>query len=370
MNHRYIGNVSRVIFALLLSACLVVVLAACAETQPVDNSTPETTLSTAGSITGTETTAATTTAPVAEGFNPLTGENNIKKGEWTRPVAVMIGNDSKSSRPQVELDKADVFMECETEGGITRIMAIFAGASRVPERLGPTRSSRPPFISMAQALGAVYIHAGGEERVIQFIKDNKVNNINLITGGAHGAAAWRDESLRNSRGTEYSMLTSGERINTAVGALKYDKTAPNPLPFSFGNVSNGDLPGNKLQVTFSPAQSVNFTYDAATKLYMKGNGTLSSSSAHKMVSGTTLAVTNVIVIYDEKFMMTETHVQFRLNSGSGLLVTGGSARNIKWTRTAGGLNFTDEGGNALVLNTGKTYMCLTAVGNKSATVTQ
>lgn len=53
----------------------------------------------------------------------------------------MIGNNDKS-RPQHGLDQADLYVEAETEGGITRIMAVFANAARVPSQLGPVRSAR------------------------------------------------------------------------------------------------------------------------------------------------------------------------------------------------------------------------------------
>lgn len=58
-------------------------------------------------------------------------------------MAVMIGNNDKS-RPQYGLDQADMYVEAETEGGITRIMAVFANAARVPAQLGPVRSAGRP----------------------------------------------------------------------------------------------------------------------------------------------------------------------------------------------------------------------------------
>ena len=79
-----------------------------------------------------------------------------------RPVAIMIGNNDRS-RPQINIDKADMYMEAETEGGITRIMAVFAGNSRVPNTIGPIRSARTPFIKSAESLDSIYVHAGGSK---------------------------------------------------------------------------------------------------------------------------------------------------------------------------------------------------------------
>ena len=99
-------------------------------------------------------------------------EKRSDQGEGTRPVGVMIGNNS-TSRPQHGIDKADLYVEAETEGGITRILALFANAERIPAQLGPVRSARSPFVTIAQAMDIVYAHAGGSTPALDTLKRSR-----------------------------------------------------------------------------------------------------------------------------------------------------------------------------------------------------
>ena len=89
---------------------------------------------------GDSTTTTTTTAPQKQ-YNIVTGLEDIDLGQPTRPVGVMISNDYWASRPQANIDKADMYVEIETEGAVTRIMAIFGSTSRMPASLTPVRSA-------------------------------------------------------------------------------------------------------------------------------------------------------------------------------------------------------------------------------------
>ena len=154
------------ILTILTALCLTGALAGCGTGNPgsvpaSSQPAPETTVGT---------TAPPTTSPPTQpkgDFNIFTGEDSLAAGADTRPVAVMIGNNDKS-RPQYGLDQADMYVEAETEGGITRIMAVFANAARVPAQLGPVRSARSPFALLAQSLDGIlsrrWQHGGAGHR--------------------------------------------------------------------------------------------------------------------------------------------------------------------------------------------------------------
>jgi hypothetical protein len=73
----------------------------------------------------------------------------------TRPaLLVKINNADGNScetraRPQVGLDQADIVIEEEVEGGITRFVAVFH--STIPETVGPVRSARSSDVDLIQA---------------------------------------------------------------------------------------------------------------------------------------------------------------------------------------------------------------------------
>lgn len=355
--------------SLLTAFCAVITLTAgCGGTVPTGTSSRQTGSSSTPTTTTASTTVPTTAAPTrAPGErNPLTGLPELESGAATRPVAVMIGNDSRS-RPQYGLDKADILVEAETEGGITRLMAVFANASRVPAKLGPVRSARSPFALLAQSLDAVYVHAGGSTGGLTTIQSTGIAHIDGLV--YDGSTFWRDAQLRQTKGLEYSMLTSGDKLAARIKAAGIRTSSDRGAPFSFGD-KTGSGKGQAVQVVYSGAQSVSFVYDAATGLYTKSNGKLGSATLHKTADGALLTFANVLVMADQKYAENEATISFRLSRGEGLLVSGGTSREIRWTRTGSRLSFLEADGSPLQAAPGKTYICLVAQGNAGATVLQ
>src|SRR4051812_9124112 len=112
-----------------------------------DSADPTTTSSTSTSTSTTTSTAA----PVVQKA-PLTGLPVTDPAVVTRPTMLVKINNadgkgcSQSARPQVGLDQADIVIEEEVEGGITRFMAAFQ--SVIPETVGPVRSARSSDIDL------------------------------------------------------------------------------------------------------------------------------------------------------------------------------------------------------------------------------
>lgn len=355
----------RLIAAVLGAACLLSLSACSGQEGPEGESSSPAGQSNASTTGGTE--GPGTQPPVTNDVNPLTGVADITPGASVRPIALMVEN-SSTARPQLGLDEADVFLEAETEGGITRIMAVFAGASRVPDEIGPLRSARSPFVTVAQSLDAVYCHAGGSTLGLANIQKFGLDDVNFLSNASQ--AGWRDPELSSQRGTEHSLLSGGQKLTDFITGQGYAASTDNPSPFQFDSPKAGDGLGNKVQLSFSGLQRVCFLYDEATQLYNKYNGTLDKMEPHVMVDGTQIAVTNVVIMYDEKYNEDADHINFRLNAGDGVFLTGGTSRNIRWTRTADRLSFTKEDGSALSFNPGKTYICLVTQGNRVATILQ
>lgn len=344
--------------AILSAACLLFTASACGRPSESASSSPSTAPATTTTTTAKPTT--TTTSPYA--INIFTGKQDVDDAAGTRPVAVMIDNVSQA-RPQYGLDKADLLLEAETEGGITRIMAVFANASRVPDKIGPVRSARSPFVLLARSFDAVYCHAGGSKAGLATLKSTGVTDIDGI--GAASSSFWRDSYLLQSRSAEHTLVTSGKKLASRISASKIRNTTQRSAFFSYGEVS-GSGAGQKLQVTFSGAQKVSFVYSDGA--YLKSNGSLGNATSHKMVDGSQIRVANVLVLYDQKYSENSTTISFRLNNGNGLLLSGGSSRNIQWSRSTNGLSVTETDGSAAKFATGPTYICLVSKDNASQTV--
>ena len=348
----------------LMSMALVISLSSCSLLSP--STTTSSASSTAEKNITTQKPTVTTATKAPKAANPLTGDDDIAVGSSVRPVAIMIGNNDYS-RPQIGIDKADMYVEAETEGGITRIMAVFSGQSRLPNQIGPIRSARTPFIKIAESVDAIYCHAGGSTTAKKMLGSAEVGNIDALHG-VNNSAFWRDPKLKSTKGLEYSMMTSRDKLNVRIKAFKFHTDFKKPSPFKFGDSNKGSGAGKNVQVRLSALQTVSFKYDSVSALYFKSNGTISGGSAHKTNDGITLTATSIIIMYDNKYSENERTIGFDLEGGTGLLASEGTSRQIRWSRTKGSLNFTEYNGTALTLKVGKPYICLTDKSNASKTV--
>ncbi len=334
-------------FAVLTAMALLFSFAGCRNSEaPLSSAEPPTT------------TVTTTQAPVRY-MNLLTGEETLTT-QQNRPVAFMVGNSGyKGYLQQKNIDKADLYVEAETEGGIPRIMAVFGSIENVPNQIGPVRSARTHFVKMAKALDAVYCHVGGSTLGKQLIHTLGVNDLDSLTVAS--------EELRavNGNYSEHVKVFTKDKINAAVKSRKLSTATATKSPFAFGE-KKGDGVGNSVQVAISSAYYSSFTYDAAKGLYVKHRGNL-STPVHTSSDGDPIAVKNVIVMYGNKYQEDAGHISFTLSSGSGTLLVNGTSRDIKWTRTNNQLSFTEVDGTPLTVATGKTYILLTSAGLKGRT---
>ena len=341
-----------VILSLLMSGC-------------TGGEAPESTdsSSTTTTSTTTATTTTTTAAPVLD-LNPLTGIKELAPGSSTRAVGIMLGN-NPPSRPQFGIQNADWFFETETEGAITRIMAIFANLDRVPDKVAPVRSARTPFVLMAETLDLIYVHAGGSTAADAALKARDMADINAL--GYDGTYFWRDPTLRSEKGYEYSLMTSGINLKKLADKRNYRTESRSSSPFRFdGNAAIGNA-ATEIECKASRSQYVTFKYSAESGLYAKSNGKLSDPTPHKSAAGEQIRVSNVIVMFDRRYAENNTTSSFDLEDGVGMLYTAGREREIRWSRTASALKFTEKDGSELSVSAGKTYFLLVNENYRSGT---
>ncbi len=308
---------------------------------------------------GEEQTVVTTTKPLSLTTNILTGQEEAI-GNNTRPVAFMIDNYS-STILQKNIDKADFYVEAETEGGISRIMAVFGSIEKVPAEVAPVRSARSHFVKMVKSIDAIYCHVGGSTIGKQLISELKVADLDSL-------AIVSNELKAVNGASEHTKVFTLEKINAALQSRNIATTTALKSPYKFGDKAGSGL-GNKVQVNISSSWRSSFVYDPATKLYTKNRNTLESAE-HKSYDGQAITVSNVIVMYDQRYQEDSGHISFKLESGKGLLVSGGTSREINWSRTNNQLSFFETDGTPLTVAKGKTYVCLTSAQLESRTVLQ
>jgi hypothetical protein len=115
----------------------------------------------------------------------LCGELVDKKKANHYPVCVMIDN-HLDARPAIGLQDACIVYETLVEGGITRLMPVFA--ERGIKKAGPVRSARPYYLDWVSEYNGLYVHAGGSPLALSLIYTYGILDMNHYSGSAF----WRD----------------------------------------------------------------------------------------------------------------------------------------------------------------------------------
>lgn len=334
--------------AALLCAVLLLTLAACggnsADDPAASSSAPTTT---------------TTATPAKGELNTLTGEYDIFTSN-DRYIGYVI-TDEDSKHIQLNLEDADFYFESETEGGIPRILAVFSSVDRVPDEIGPVRSARPHFAKFAAALDAIYCHIGGSTSGLSTIQQYGVDDIYT--------AEQTSPILTNSQNYSWNRKVFVKtKVLSEISRRGHSTTTDYSGPYQFGT-KEGTLPATTVDVKISANYQMAFTYDAESGLYQKHRNAL-SSPVHVTYTGGTIEVSNVIVMYDNRFVdpLDAKRCDFTMQSGDGILATGGKSRTIKWKITSSGLKYYEaDGVTPLTVSVGKTFVCLTSDSYKSQT---
>ncbi len=301
--------------------------------------------------------------------NPLTGLEIREEALGKRPVAVMVEN-SPEARPQWGLSTPDVVIEGVVEGGITRMMWLYADAADMP-KVGPTRSARHDYVELAEGLDAVFVHFGGSVYAYDTLKKDNVDDIDGMYDSAYFA---RDKSRKVA--SEHTAYTTGEKIQAAISdkGLRTDVKDGCATPFAFAE-SKQALSGGactSVLAVFSGNYKHTFKYNADDGLYYNYMNT----SEMKDANGSTMAVSNVLILYTSVSPVQgsdQGHVDWDLSGGTGVYVSNGTYQNIKWSKgTASAptapLKLTDESGAELKLNPGKMWIGFVPSANSGSTV--
>ena len=312
----------------------------------------------------------TTTEPVVtlpENINPLTGIADLSEDAvGARPVAVIVEN-SPAARPQWGISTPDIVIEGVAEGGITRMMWVYADVEKIPEKVGPTRSARHDYVELASGMNAIFVHMGGSDgsRVgltlgYQTIKNLGVNNID---GQKWLGKYFQRDTTRNTA-IEHRAYTSGSYIKTAIADLGYatKQTNNNWMPYSVipNENSSADLsPCSEISAYFSSGYVHNFKYSEADNKYYNylNNKVMTDGN-----NGVSMAVENVIILYVPVSTLNtkEGHKEWNLEAtnGEGYYAYGGEVQKVRWSKAgkSAPLKITTVDGKELSVNPGQSWM--------------
>ena len=287
--------------------------------------------------------------------NPLTGEPGYdKKLLNNRPVFVVVEN-HPDARPQWGLTSSDIVWEMVAEGGITRMLLMYADASRIPEKVGPIRSARHYFVDLAEGFDGIFVHFGYSPIAQSQIKNHGVNNINGLVDNYF----YRDTTRIVS--SEHTSYTTGEAIKTAIANKEYRTEIKDDYkaPFKFNSkVKSLSSPLSKLTVAYSGSYTYTFHWSTkinAFKCTLNDKAFCDSEGVQQSFDNIIICYTDVTSLNDSKG-----RVNFDFSEGTGVYASNGSYTDITWKKGDSDdmIKFYNKVGDELSLNVGRTYIAI------------
>lgn len=285
-------------------------------------------------------------------YCPANGVKTTKEAAERRPFAVMIEN-SIAARPQSGLDQADVVYEALAEGGITRMMAIYACSGDNASSIGPVRSARSYFVDWVEGWEAIYAHAGGSPDALSLIDEDEILDLQNFGDGIY---FWRSRD----RSSPHNLYTSYEGLKGFAEKLGYDLEGDyKELTFK-DDIAVPERPeGQEIVVNFSSYNyRVGWVYQKTSNSYLRY---LAQEADRDLVSDKQIIAKTIIVMRIKQNLMNNNSQRLYMDttgSGQALIFQDGQVIEGSWEKKFKGdrETFYDQNGEEMALNRGQIWI--------------
>ncbi len=362
-----IKSKAKALVSVLLSSAMILSLVGCksneesvAEKPTVEVKTEEPASSSSETI--EETTDPNALAPgMMRSF--LSGLPVDEKIGNRRPVAIMLNN-LEAAQPMSGVSKADVVYEYVVEGSITRLMGLFENYDDL-DKIGSVRSCREYFVYTALEFDAIYMHFGQAAYALSLLEEDYVDNLNGL-GEAGDTCFYRT----TDRKAPHNVYTSAKGIEAGIKKLGYRENHYEGYKgkFKFCDLDKEVTNEGGMEVThMEPKYRINkpwFEYNPETKKYDRFQYDGPQIDAE---TGEQLSYDNVIFQYNFWTQLDEKdYLAFDCHSGGsfqyfthGKMVMGTWQREINEDNyNMSAIRYYDQNGDELVINNGKTFVCV------------
>lgn len=308
-----------------------------------------------------------TTEDAVKEYNPLTGNKDFDpEAIGKRPVAIVVEN-LEPARPQWGIETPDILVEGEVEGGISRMLWIYADWNTVPEKVGPIRSARPSYVEFSEMFDAIFVHWGGSHSKYEYVGGYTTmirDNVKHFDGMNGGALFGRDNTRSTS--SEHRGIVNGKALPDAIASRDFRKEYKNKhYPnFRFNDkVKNaGSDAANSVNLKFSSRTDTRaFTFNTEDKQY------------HSSDWKTDVSFQNVIILQTpSKYITTPyknggsvTYVNYDIldSEGTGYYASNGTISEITWSTKSGTIVLKNSNGKRVGLNKGNSYIGFCSTNN-------
>jgi hypothetical protein len=272
-------------------------------------------------------------------------------------------NNHVEARPLSGLNIADIVIEANVESGITRLLGIFW--SKAPQKVGPIRSLRQPYLERASEYDPLLIYDGCAQT------DNPKTS---ACGNVHSygikiiatIGAWRsDEGGRVAPHNEYSSVSNAWEY---AKKMNWDKFPSSIQSYEFKRDTQIADRGKKTDVKVSfhtrlenGGQYVaQWTYDPSTNSYLRkiGGKAYMDTETNSQVSAKVVIIQEVKVIPsgDDKGRLITTTI----GKGDAIILQDGKIVNGSWVKDSrtDRTKYYDSSGNPIKFNRGRIWISM------------
>lgn len=236
-----------------------------------------------------------------------------------RPFAVMLSSDTEA-RPLSGIAEAEMVFEMPvTDDGVTRLMAVFQCSQ--PKEIGSVRSSRLDFIPLAQGLGAIYAHWGGEKEALTRLNSEVIENINAMK--YDGTIFFRKPNIK----PPHNGFTSWDLLNKislelGYGLSKFSSSYQHQDSKSFGQKEPPTI--------YSGDFAVDWKYDEKTNVYKRLRGSkeeVDKNSSAQVEAG------NVVIMKTSWSPINKDYIRVKtVGSGGAVIYKNGQEISGGWEK--------------------------------------
>ncbi|WP_122620689.1 DUF3048 domain-containing protein [Streptomyces sp. Tu 4128] len=256
----------------------------------------------------------------------------------TGPVLAVKVDNAPEARPQTGLDAADVVYAEPVEGGLSRLMALYA--TRLPEEVGPVRSARESDLELLRQFDRPTLaFSGAQSKLLPLIEEAPLRAV--TPGDAPDAYVRQDD--RQAPHNLY--LRPGELPAEPAGAGALT------TGFTFGKAPEGGRAEPSRTVRY-PATSFTFTWSESRDRWLVAlDGSPAGAADGEAPAPATVVVQHVTVRASafRDFRGSNSPYVESVGSGRAEVLRDGRTYDATWTRgtAADGTTFTTRDGAAL-----------------------
>ncbi|MEU9155256.1 DUF3048 domain-containing protein [Streptomyces sp. NPDC048417] len=261
-------------------------------------------------------------------------------------LAVKIDNVA-AARPQTGLDSADVVYAEQVEGGLSRLMAVYA--TKLPEAVGPVRSARESDLELLRQFDRPTLAFSGAQRKLLPLIDQAP--LRPETPGAASGAYYRgsDKPAPHNLYLRPAKLMAGAPGKAAL-----------TTGFRYGPAPAGGTVTATRTVRY-PAARFTFTWSADEKRWLVSlDGTPARTTAGKRVAAGTVVVQHVRIRTSRFHDVLGNYTPFTETVGSGKaeVLRDGRSFETTWTRQGAtdGTTFTGTDGSPVDFADGQVWV--------------